>query len=139
AAAVPAAAVHLPAPSPWAVVAYVAALALGLAWWQAGGEGPWRARAGAAAVFLEAWPLLRPPDGRLHVTVLDVGQGDAIVIEAPDGRVALVDAGPGGAFRLDAGERAVAPFLWNRGVRRVALAVTTHEDQDHAGGMGALR
>jgi competence protein ComEC len=146
AAAVPAAVVHLPAPPATAIAAYVAALALALAWWHGGGEGRrprWPAAGAAAllavAVLLEAWPLVRPPDGRLHVTVLDVGQGDAIVIEAPDGRVALVDAGPGGGRRLDAGARAVAPFLWNRGVRRLALVVATHEDQDHAGGLAALR
>jgi competence protein ComEC len=78
-------------------------------------------------------------DGRLRVTVLDVGQGDAIVVEAPDGRVVVVDAGAGGPWRLDAGERAVAPFLWNRGVLRLHATLTTHDDLDHAGGMAALR
>jgi competence protein ComEC len=72
------------------------------------------------------------------VTVLDVGQGDAIVVELPDRQTFLVDAGPGGAMRLDAGERLVAPFLWNRGIMRLASAVTTHRDQDHAGGMAAI-
>ncbi|HET7342012.1 MAG TPA: MBL fold metallo-hydrolase, partial [Methylomirabilota bacterium] len=72
-------------------------------------------------------------------SVLDVGQGDAIVVEAPDGRTVLVDAGAGGAYRLDAGERVVAPFLWNRGILRLAAAVVTHPDADHAGGMAAIR
>ncbi len=85
------------------------------------------------------WPALRPADGRLRVTVLDVGQGDAIVVEGPDGRVVLVDAGAGGPYRLDAGERVVAPFLWNRGILRLAAAVITHADIDHAGGMAAVR
>jgi competence protein ComEC len=70
--------------------------------------------------------------------VLDVGQGDAIVIRTPDGRVAVVDAGPGGPYRLDTGERVVAPFLWNHGVRHLAATLTTHADLDHAGGMAAL-
>jgi hypothetical protein len=35
-----------------------------------------------------------PADGRLHVTVLDVGQGDAIVVEGPDGRVCWSTPGP---------------------------------------------
>jgi competence protein ComEC len=72
------------------------------------------------------------------VTILDVGQGDAIVIEAPDGRAMVVDAGPGGPWRLDVGERVVAPFLWNRGILRLAATVVTHGDLDHAGGMAAL-
>jgi competence protein ComEC len=72
------------------------------------------------------------------VSVLDVGQGDAIVIEAPDGRAMVVDAGVGGPWRLDVGERVVAPFLWSRGVLRLATTVTTHADLDHAGGMPAV-
>jgi competence protein ComEC len=90
----------------------------------------------AAAIVL--WPLLRPADGRLRLSVLDVGQGDAIVIELPDGRVVLVDTGPGGARRLDTGERIVAPFLWNRGVRRLAAVIVTHDDADHAGGLPSI-
>src|SRR4029077_20730201 len=39
----------------------------------------------------------------------------------------------------DAGERVVAPVLWNRGVLRLAAAVVTHDDQEHAGGSGAIR
>jgi competence protein ComEC len=146
-AAVPGALVHLPAP-PWpGVVAWGAALALARLGW-AVRESHWRAarRLGGAAsvlalvaVLVEVWPIVRPPDGRLRVTVLDVGQGDAIVVEAPDGRVLVIDAGPGGSGRLDTGERVVAPFLWNRGILRLAATVTTHDDVDHAGGMPALR
>src|SRR4029450_1668647 len=51
----------------------------------------------------------------------------------------LVHAGSGGPMRLDAGERVVAPFLWNRGVLRLAGLAVTHDDTDHAGGMAALR
>jgi competence protein ComEC len=51
----------------------------------------------------------------------------------------LVDAGGGGPYRLDAGERVVAPFLWNRGILRLTAAVVTHDDADHAGGMAAVR
>ncbi len=147
AATIPGALVHLPAP-PWtAVVAYAAALGLALTAWHlrrtrldtartAGGAA---LTALAVAAALGAWPLLRPPDGRLRLTVLDVGQGDALVLETPGGRALLIDAGPGGPMRLDAGDRVVAPFLWNRGHLRLAAAVTTHADQDHAGGMAAIR
>jgi competence protein ComEC len=138
---------HLPAPAWPAVACYVAALLLGLGWWRLREACPRASRAAGAltpptlalAVGLAAWPLLRPPDGRLRVIVLDVGQGDAIVVETPDGRSLLVDAGGGGPMRLDAGERVVAPVLWNRGTLRLAAAVTTHDDRDHAGGMDAIR
>jgi competence protein ComEC len=147
AAAVPGAVVHLPAPGPVAIVAYAGALALGLAAWHARTTRLGLARrlglaAGALAVasaLMTLWPALRPADGRLRVSVLDVGQGEAIVIEAPDGRTVLVDAGAGGPYRLDAGERVVAPFLWNRGILRLAAVVVTHADIDHAGGMAAVR
>jgi competence protein ComEC len=147
AAAVPGAVIHLPAPGPLAVAAYVTALALGLVAWRVRGTRLRLARrlavvasallVGSALATL--WPALRPADGRLRVTVLDVGQGDAIVVEGPDRRTLLVDAGAGGPYRLDAGERVVAPFLWNRGVLALEAVVVTHADADHAGGMPAVR
>lgn len=147
AAAVPGALVHLPAPGWPAIAAYVLALTLALLAWHRRSTRADAARvlAGsaltslAAAVALAAWPLLRPPDGRLRLTVLDVGQGDALVLETPNGRAVLVDAGPGGPMRVDTGERVVSPFLWNRGFLTLAAVVTTHADQDHAGGMAAVR
>jgi competence protein ComEC len=143
---VPSGLIHLPAPPAHAVVAYTSGLGLGLLAWRIR-SSPARAgpAAGVATLLLAwaalttVWPLLAPATGTLRVTVLDVGQGDAIVVEAPDGRVMLVDAGPGGPMRLDVGDRVVAPFLWNRGIAKLATAVTTHADLDHAGGMSAIR
>jgi competence protein ComEC len=146
-ASVPGALLHLPAPAWPAVTAYVLGLGLALVWWR-GRATPRRCTrwAGVSAVLFLAvavaiglWPILRLPDGRLRVSVLDVGQGDAILVETPDGQAMLVDAGPGGPKRLDAGERVVAPVLWNRGIMALAAAVTTHDDRDHAGGMEAIR
>jgi competence protein ComEC len=145
AAALPGAVLYLPAPGAAAVAGYAAALVLALAAWHlrsrpravrlvGGGAGVLF----VAALSIWAWPMLAPGPGTLRLTVLDVGQGDAIVVEAPDGRVMVVDAGTGGPWRLDVGERVVAPFLWNRGVLRVASTVTTHADLDHAGGMPAV-
>jgi competence protein ComEC len=76
-------------------------------------------------------------DGRLRLTVLDVGQGDALVLRSPSGRVLLVDAGPAtGSF--DVGEAVVAPYLWSLGVRRVEGLFLTHADSDHVGGASFL-
>lgn len=68
--------------------------------------------------------------GRLTVSVLDVGQGDAILIEAPDGRQVLVDGGASGQQLAEAlgGE---LPF-WDRSLDLVAL---THPQEDHMGGL----
>ena len=144
AAQVPGAVVHLPAPGWLAITCYAAGLAALLVWHQRAGK-PRRAllllgiALVALAVGCAAWPLVRPADGLLRLTILDVGQGDAIVIEMPDGRAILVDAGSGGPMRLDAGERVVAPFLWNRGILRLAGIAVTHDDNDHAGGVTAIR
>ncbi|GIX07516.1 MAG: hypothetical protein KatS3mg115_1919 [Candidatus Poribacteria bacterium] len=72
---------------------------------------------------------VQPAPGLLEIAFLDVGQGSAIVLRAPSGVTALVDAGPPGA-----GERVALPYLSDRGVRRLQLLVVSHPDADHAGG-----
>jgi competence protein ComEC len=147
AASLPGALLYLPSPPMAAMVCYGIALALGVVSWHVRRERPRAMRlAGAASVLallasgaVTAWPLVQRPDGRLRVAILDVGQGDAIVVEGPDGRAVVIDAGPGGRGRLDAGERVVAPYLWWRGFLRLAATVITHEDTDHAGGIAAVR
>ena len=144
AAQVPGAVVHVPAPGWLAVTCYTAALGSLLVWHTRRGQPRGILLLvgivlGVLALGCAAWPLVRPADGRLRLTVLDVGQGDAIVVETPDGRAIVVDAGSGGPMRLDAGERVVAPFLWNRGILRLAAIAVTHDDSDHAGGAAAIR
>ena len=50
----------------------------------------------------------------LRVSFLDIGQGDAAVIELPDGQVMVVDGGGFAGEDFDTGEAIVAPFLWDR-------------------------
>ena len=138
AAAVPAAMVHLPAPSGATVVAWYGALLLA-----PGMAASRRVRivAGVLAVLvatLSIWPWLRPTETMLRVTFLDVGQGDAALIELPEGPRLLVDGGPGGARRFDVGERVLAPFLWNRPLARLDAVALTHWDVDHSGGLAAV-
>jgi competence protein ComEC len=80
-----------------------------------------------------AWLLALRSPSRLTITFLDVGQGDAVVIETPQGHTLVVDTGPMRSGD-DAGRRAVVPFLRSRGVNRVDALLLTHEDNDHAGG-----
>jgi competence protein ComEC len=70
-----------------------------------------------------------------RVTFLDVGQGDAAVIEAAGGAVAVVDGG--GAFDdgFDPGERIVEPFLRARGITRLDLVALSHPHPDHLNGL----
>jgi competence protein ComEC len=79
----------------------------------------------------------RPAPGWLRVTTLDVGQGDAIVVQFPSGRSLLVDAG-GGPGGFDTGGRIVTPALWALGVRRLDYLIFTHPDLDHIGGAASV-
>ena len=79
-----------------------------------------------------------PADGRLHVAVLDVGQGDGIVVRGPSGRVWVIDAGAASETGLDKGEAVVGPYLRATAVRRIDRLVVTHAHPDHAGGIPFL-
>ena len=104
---------------------------------------------GAALLLLPAalrlWPLGllllmpllfpvpdRPPIGQAHLTVLDAGQGLAVVVETA-AHTLLYDTGPAGG-QSDAAARAVLPYLAGHDRRRLDLLMLSHSDSDHAGG-----
>jgi competence protein ComEC len=83
---------------------------------------------GVAVVLVVARGLSPPgPPATLTVTFLDVGQGDATLIQHPDGSAVLFDGGPP--------EGGVARLLRRRGVRRLSALVMTHASRDHHGGL----
>jgi competence protein ComEC len=87
-----------------------------------------------AFLAIVAWLALRQlPDGRLHTYFLDVGQGDAILVQTPDGRQILIDGGPNPTALLNE-LSAVMPF-WDRSLD---LIVLTHPDGDHLTGLLAV-
>lgn len=69
------------------------------------------------------------PDGRLHVYMLDVGQGDAILIRTPSDQFILVDGGPDDSVLNELAE--VMPFYR----RDLALVILTHPHPDHVNGL----
>lgn len=87
-------------------------------------------------------PLLLPPDRAprtgYELAALDVGQGLAVVVRTA-GHVLLYDAGPAFDDGFDAGESVVAPYLLHQGLRSIDLLVLSHGDNDHAGGVPAVR
>ncbi len=80
--------------------------------------------AGGSAWSLRATPAWHAPDG-LRVTFLDVGQGDAVLLETPSARL-LVDQGPP--------EANVARQLAQMGIRSLSAVILTHPQRDHVGG-----
>jgi competence protein ComEC len=70
------------------------------------------------------------PVAGLRIVVLDVGQGDSILLDPDDGDPILVDGGPPGDD--------LAEHLEDEGVSRLAAAVVTHDQSDHVGGINEL-
>lgn len=85
------------------------------------------------------WPRsFQFPGDTLSITVLDVGQGESLLIEFPNGETMVMDGGGFYKNRLDVGKQVVAPYLWNRGIRKIDYMVATHSDNDHTRGLYAL-
>ena len=74
-----------------------------------------------------------PAPGAAWVTVLDVGQGLAVMVQTARHAV-LYDAGPAYGPEADSGSRVILPFLRASGITRLDAMVVTHEDKDHMGG-----
>ncbi|MDH4126162.1 MAG: DNA internalization-related competence protein ComEC/Rec2 [Gammaproteobacteria bacterium] len=79
----------------------------------------------------------RPGTGCARVSILDVGQGLAVVIETHR-RTLLYDTGPAYRSGGNAAANVVLPYLAHRGVRELDRLLVSHADLDHAGGVGAI-
>jgi competence protein ComEC len=86
----------------------------------------------AIGVLLAALTVPSLPDGRLHLVVLDIGQGDAILVKAPSGPTVLIDGGPDPDLLL----RRLGEWLpwWQR---RIDIMILTHPHEDHVAGLVA--
>ena len=85
------------------------------------------------AVVLAGLLTTHRPDGRLRIVALDVGQGDAILVEGPHGSRVLVDGGPDPDRLVAALDGRLAP--WDR---RIDLLLLTHPHEDHVAGLPLL-
>ena len=144
---------RIPGPPHWVILLFFAAilaLAAGLRFQQAWARLLRRSAAAAAvfaAILIASYPF-RPSvvPNALEMTVLDVAQGDSILVISPKGSTLLIDGG--GTFQgfqgreehlgPDPGEDAVSPYLWSRGIQKLDAVALTHAHQDHIGGLTAV-
>ena len=79
----------------------------------------------------------RPAEGAVHLTLLDVGQGLAVVIETTNHSL-VFDAGARFSDKFDMGKNVILPFLHYRHINRLDKLIISHADNDHMGGAQTL-
>jgi competence protein ComEC len=129
---------RVPTPRPWVVLGYYLFLGLSLVRTRFKGQRP----VVLAGFFLFLIVLVvspfRPASPDLRVTMIDVGQGDSVLVEFPGRRTMLIDGGGLAASPFDVGERVVCPVLWRKGIKRIDYLVLTHPHPDHLDGLVAV-
>ena len=129
---------RVPSPSVWLMTAYYSLLVLTVF--------STRRFTIALVAIIFLWIALAPQtlarrfgDGQMHLTMIDVGQGDSVLVTLPNGRTLLIDTG-GVSLRsdFDIGDRVIGPALRARGIARLDYLAITHGDPDHIGGAVSL-
>ena len=137
----------IPPPAWWLLTGYYSALSLSLCSLRRSQLARLAAVALAGVIVAGPQSLSRDgvaaaPAGQLRMAFLDVGQGDATLLQLPNGRALLVDAGgltatpidPREGPAFDIGDRVVSRAVRALGVRSLDAFVLTHADPDHIGG-----
>ncbi|MFW5734267.1 MAG: DNA internalization-related competence protein ComEC/Rec2, partial [Oceanidesulfovibrio sp.] len=99
----------------------------------------WQILACAGLLLMVGPPVLAGVEATrsrvVSLTVLDVGQGQSLLIEGPGGVRALFDGGGFWSDFFDAGEHVVSPHLTRNRLPRLELAIMSHGDSDHLKGL----
>ena len=75
----------------------------------------------------------RPAEGDFDLTVLDVGQGTAVILRTATHNL-LYDAGPSSGAQFDSGRMVIQPFMKQQNIQQLDMMVISHGDNDHIGG-----
>jgi competence protein ComEC len=138
--------VRVPPPPLWLAWLFALCLILVAVSWERGrGRGAASVAFAASLALVVAYPF-RPQltPGRLELSALDVGQGEALFIGLPNGGSMLLDGGGmpdyGGTVRraIDIGEAVVSPYQWTRSIRRHDVVAISHAHADHKRGITAV-
>ncbi|MCS6900096.1 MAG: DNA internalization-related competence protein ComEC/Rec2 [Myxococcales bacterium] len=93
---------------------------------------------GAALLVVEVGAVRSgSPRGALRVTILDVGQGDSLLVDFPDGRAMLVDGGGFVGSPVDPGKSVILPTLRARRRKELAVVALSHPHPDHFLGLAS--
>lgn len=134
---IPYAAIHLPSPPGLFIGFYYLFLYTILEWKRNKGMRIIGAGASLLIIILTIFFLLNKPGG-MKVSFIDVGQGDSSLIELPDGKRMLIDGGKGPDKGFNAGRRVLAPYLWDKNIKRIDYLVLSHPHPDHMDGLGYI-
>ena len=121
------------APPGWTVLLALA----GILWILLPRGFPMRWAGGVALAPMFLLPPSQPLTGELRVTVLDVGQGLAVVLQTAS-HTLLYDTGPRYSEDTDSGDRIILPYLRGAGIHRLDGMFLTHDDIDHTGGAASV-
>ena len=84
------------------------------------------------------WPNNNSPEhGEVEITLLDVGQGLAAVVQTKQ-HVLVFDAGPKFSQSFDTGAAVVVPFLRQKNIKKLDMMIVSHKDNDHRGGVKSV-
>jgi len=134
----PALSFRIPTPHWWTIAGYFSCLALFLIPWK-DKKPRWILSFCYLAFFLIL--IIYPFSQRTKhftVTFIDVGQGDAALLEFPGTTKMLIDGGGTPEDTFDVGEKVVSPFLWRKGIKKIDYLVLTHAHPDHMNGLKAV-
>jgi len=124
--------VHFNPPWPALILGFIAVMILLL---PRGVPAKWLAIVPLLALF--CWPVPRPAKGELWLTVLDVGQGLAVLLQTRT-KTLLYDVGPDFNSGFNTADAVVIPALRKLGIDRLDTLVLSHADRDHAGAAPVL-